>query len=322
MNDIEFNDATIRIGSHVQKQSSLCKTVFRVLTWKINCGQVYLGSSRGFFMVRAEDKDVSMTKKLVEYSLFNMYVHSNLVHNLNGGTHIDNIDDYIKNSKTEKQKEKYLLEKERIPINFQKTINGLIAELDLCASAFGTGVVVHIGSGENKVKAIKRIAETIETVLSTKIKNKDETKRRVILENAAGEGNKIGSNLKEIKDILDFIDKKYHFQISICIDTCHLHAAGEYDIEQCSETERFLNDFKKLFGLEKLGLIHLNDAKGTFGSKKDRHEIIGDGYIYKSEEGQKSLKYLINFCNKHKIDMILETPDERHIDELNLIYSF
>ncbi len=278
--NFEFNDASVRLGSHIAKQSTLLETVFRVLTWKINCAQVYLGSSRGYSIPKVDIIDIKLTRSLVEYALFNVYVHSCLLYNLNGGTHIDNIDDLIKNAKTDKQLEKYTLEKEKIPINHQKTIDGLVAELDLCASTFGnTGVVVHIGSGVVKDKAIKRIAKTIETVLS-KETGTNKSKRRIILENAAGEGNKIGSNIVEIKQILDLVDQRYHKQVSICIDTCHLYSAGAYNIEHISETKRFFKDFDNLFGIDKLRLIHLNDSKGPCGCKKDRHEDLAQGYIF------------------------------------------
>ncbi len=326
---MEFNDGTVCLGSHVKKFPTLLETVRKVLPWKINCAQIYLGSSRGYSVSKTTEKDILLTRNLVEYALFNVYVHSCLLYNLNGGTHIDNIDELIKKSKTEKQKEKFLKQKVNIPNNYNKTINGLVEELDICVKAFGTGVVVHIGSGTIKNKAIKRIAKTIEIVLSTQVDNVDIKKRHLILENAAGEGDKIGSTLEEIRDILDRIDKKYHPQISICIDTCHLYAAGDYDIERVSEVKRFFKDFDKLFGIDKLKLIHLNDSKGPFGCKKDRHANLGYGYIFSSDEGKRSLKFLVNFCvstshiylkrissercsskciSKRRIDMILETP--------------
>ena len=317
--ELEFNDGTMRLGSHISKQNTLFETISRVLTWKINCAQIYLGTSRGYSIVRAEEKDILLTRSLVEYAVFNVYVHACLLYNLNGATHIDDIEILIKHAKTDKQRQRYMEDKEKIPINRRKTINGLISELDLCASAFGTGVVVHIGSGTVKDKAIKRIAQTIETVLSANT-NYNSKNRHLILENAAGEGNKIGSTLQEIKEIIDRVDKKYHVQLSVCIDTCHLFAAGDYNIEFITEVKRFINDFDHMIGIDKLKLLHLNDSKGSVGCKRDRHEDIGQGFIFQSEQGKKSLQYIVNFCNCNTIDMILETPGT-HMSDIDLIYG-
>jgi apurinic endonuclease APN1 len=232
---------------------------------------------------------------------------------LNGATHIDNINELIKSASTPKKKEKYIEERDKIPSNFQSTMDGLTCELDICADAFGTGVVVHIGSGEIRDKALVRIPQTIQRVLA------GEKKRHILLENSAGEGNKLGSTLEDMKVIYFAISKEYQEQVSFCIDTCHLYACGEYDISSVDEVKRFFKDFDKTFGLKKLRLVHLNDSKGECGCKKDRHENIGEGYIFSTKEGQKSLEYLVKFCNKNKIDMVLETPG-RHDDNIELIH--
>ncbi len=324
--ELEFNDGYVRLGSHITKQKSLAESVFRVLSWKINCAQIYLANSRGYSLPKVTDDDISLTRNLVDYACFNVYVHACLLYNLNGGTHIDNIDELIKNAKTEKQHQSFLEEKERIPTSFDKTIYGLITELDICAAAFSTpntksGVVVHIGSGAIRDKAIKRIAKTIEKVLSTIQDEKyNPEKRQLILENAAGEGSKIGSTLEDLRDILTLVPKKYLQQISVCIDTCHLFAAGEYNISKVPEMKRFFVDFDKMIGIDKLRLFHLNDSKGEFGCRRDRHEDLGEGYIFGSIEGKNALKYLVNFCNSNRIDMILETPGT-HFNDIKIVYD-
>ena len=302
MTTLDFLNENIRIGCHIGKSGTLLKSVFNVLGHPITCAQIYLGTSRGYAIPVISKDDIMLTRSLVEYSQFNVFVHSCLLYNLNGATHIDNIDELISNTKSLTKLTKLKEEKTKIPYNYQSTIDGLTAELDICADAFGTGVVVHIGSGEIRDKALVRIPKTIEKVLQ------GSKKRHIILENAAGEGNKLGSILSELKEIHDRIDTQYHPQVSFCIDTCHLYAAGEYDIEKVSELKRFLKDFDNAIGIKKLKLFHLNDSKGKFGCKKDRHENIGCGFIFGSAEGQRSLKFFVNFCNKNKIDMILETP--------------
>lgn len=304
--EIVFLDEKVNIGAHIGKLSTLYQSVEYVLQFPINCAQIYLSSGRSYAPPKVDKKDMKLTRELVEKFNFRVYVHSCLLYNLNGGTYIDTIDTHLEKAKTEKQKSELQKKKHAIPYNFQKTKDGLIAELDICAEAFGTGVVVHIGSGDNRDKAIKRIASTVDYVLEG---NK---KRYILLENAAGEGNKIGSTLQDLIDIYVLIKTKD--QVGFCIDTCHLYAAGEYDIEIRKNFKKFFKRFDNNIGLKKLRLVHLNDSKGEFGCKKDRHENIGQGYIFQSEKGVKSLKYLVNFCNKNEIDMVLETPGRHDIN--------
>lgn len=313
-----FMNDTIRLGSHVGKEKSLTRTVLKALTYHINCAQIYLANSRGYALPSVQDGDINTVRNLVDYAVFPIYVHACLLYNLNGGTNIDVIDHLIEKAKTDKSREKYTNEREKIPINLEKTLDGLRAELDICHRAFGTGVVVHIGSGVDKDKAIPRIAKNIDSVLR---ENKEWC---IILENAAGEGNKIGSTIDEIMHIISLA--KHKSQISVCIDTCHLYAAGEYDIENVSEMKRFFSDFikiakkYKLDPLPKISLIHLNDSMGEFGCRVDRHQDLGQGYIFASDAGQESLKWLVNYCNSKKIDMILETPGD-HFSDIEMVWN-
>lgn len=315
---LHFMDENIRLGSHVGKDKSLTRTLLKALSYRINCAQMYLANSRGYALPNIADGDMKQARALSEFSCFPVYVHACLLYNLNGGTHIDIIDDMIAKAKTDNSREKYEKERYQIPINHQKTIDGLRLELDICAQAFGTGVIVHIGSGVDKPKAISRIAKTINTVLEG---NPD---RHLILENAAGEGNKIGSDIQDIVKIISLVDKNFQKQISICIDTCHLYAAGEYDIERAEEWVRFFTDFASLskqYGVKpKIKLFHLNDSKGQFGCRSDRHEDLGKGFIFGSKSGKQSLKTLVRYCNKRKIDMILETPGD-HFEDIYLVES-
>lgn len=305
---MEFIDPDVRIGCHIGKCGTLFESVYRTIFYPVNCAQMYLGSSRSYALPKVADQDIKLTRNFVDFFVFRVYVHSCLLYNLNGSTHIDNIDELLKSTTSKSKLNKLQIEKTNSSSNLKKTIQGLVTEMNICHNAFGTGVVVHIGSGEIKDKAIKRIADTINTVLS-------QSQGTLILENAAGEGNKIGSKLDEIREILDKVKNKE--RVGICIDTCHLFAAGDYDISHVSEIKRFFKDFDKMFGLNKLKLIHLNDSKGEFGCKVDRHEDIGNGFIFKDVD---ALKYLVNFCNKKGIDMILETPGPHDIN-VKKVYS-
>ena len=113
----------------------------------------------------------------------------------------------------------------------------------------------------------------------------------------AGKGNEVGSNLLEIKNIIDKIE--YQNKIGVCLDICHLNDAG-YDI---SNFDSILDEIDKLIGIDKIKCIHINDSKNILGSKKDRHENIGLGSI-----GFDNLINVIYNKRISNIPKILETP--------------
>ena len=148
----------------------------------------------------------------------------------------------------------------------------------------------HIGAGEDR--GIKKIIEGLNEVISK------EQKVQIALETMAGKGSECGKTFEQMARILDGV--KYNEKISICMDTCHLHDAG-YDIVHSFDL--VLEEFNKVIGLDKLKVIHLNDSKNPLGSRKDRHELIGYGYI-----GFESLCYIAHHELLKNIPKILETP--------------
>ena len=96
----------------------------------------------------------------------------------------------------------------------------------------------------------------------------------VLLETMSGKGTEIGWRFEELKAIRDGVS--HPERIGICLDTCHVFAAG-YDI--VNDLDGVLEEFDKVLGLELLRAIHLNDSMMPFGSRKDRHAVIGGGEI-------------------------------------------
>ena len=154
-----------------------------------------------------------------------------------------------------------------------------------------SGVVIHPGT-RNMKGEILELNETLDIVVDNiyKIfKDGDDDLGYLLLENAAGEGYKVFKNMEEMKYVIKKLEGKYDVNghsiarnVKICLDTCHLFAAGDYNISKISEIKRFKRDFSKEIGLKYIKLIHLNDSRHDFGCRKDAHEIIGMGYIWKS----------------------------------------
>lgn len=161
-----------------------------------------------------------------------------------------------------------------------------------------TGVVIHPGSYPDRQEGLNSIIKTI-----NRISFPDNS--YLLLENCAGEGNKLCRDLTEIQYILENINDDKKQYVRVCIDTAHIWGQGDYDISKISEIDRLFNDFEQIIGLEKFHLLHLNDSKATFGSKRDLHSCLGKGEIW--SENIDTLKYLIDKCVELNISCIMET---------------
>ncbi len=123
---------------------------------------------------------------------------------------------------------------------------------------------------------------------------------RLLLETTAGQGSGIGSNFEELAYIIKRVEKKV--PIGICIDTCHIFAAG-YDIRTPATWKETLDKFHEVIGFESLHAFHLNDSLCPFGSRKDRHANLGEGEI-----GLESFRFLMTYTKTREIPKYLETP--------------
>lgn len=132
-----------------------------------------------------------------------------------------------------------------------------------------------------------------------------------VIETTAGQGTTVGSSFEEIAEIISGVkDKK---RVGVCIDTCHIFAAG-YDIRTSNDYEKTMSDFDKIIGFEKLHAVHLNDAKKPLNSHVDRHEHIGKGEIGKGAFG-----FIMNDDRFSKIPKILETPKGENGYEMDIV---
>jgi deoxyribonuclease-4 len=129
----------------------------------------------------------------------------------------------------------------------------------------------------------------------------------------AGKGTEVGSKFEELRQILDGVELKE--KLGVCLDTCHVFDAG-YDIVH--DLDGVLSEFDSVIGLDRLKAIHLNDSKNPMGSRKDRHECIGKGYI-----GLEALIAVVKHPSLSHLPFYLETPNdpEGHGEEIALIKS-
>jgi deoxyribonuclease-4 len=176
---------------------------------------------------------------------------------------------------------------------------GLAKEMER-SSTLGVGsVCFHPGSAgaSDRGESAKRIAKAITQALKA-----NDSGTRLLVENTAGAGKTMGKTAQEIKDILDAVPGAQRARTGYGLDTCHLFSSG-YDITKSkSALTAVLDEFEEVIG-EPPSFFHLNDSANELGSNKDRHVLIGDGYI-----GKEPFGWLMQDRRSRDIPLILETP--------------
>lgn len=178
---------------------------------------------------------------------------------------------------------------------------GLTKELER-SSALGVGqICFHPGSASDgdPVKAAERVAKAITLALRA-----HDTPTRILVENTAGAGKTIGRTAEEVSNILKHVPDELRERTGYGLDTCHLFASG-YDISASQEIlTGVLDEFEEMTG-EKPSFFHLNDSAGELGSNRDRHVLLGDGFI-----GAEPFRWLLQDPRSRNIPLILETPQQ------------
>lgn len=160
------------------------------------------------------------------------------------------------------------------------------------------GAMYNFHPGSHVKQGVDVGIDFISSMLNRLLKPSQKTV--VLLETMAGKGSEVGRTFEEIRAILDRVELKD--KMGVCLDTCHVYDGG-YDI--VDHLDDVLEQFDKVIGLKKLKAIHLNDSKNPMGSHKDRHEVIGGGFI-----GLDALVRVINHKNLRELPFYLETPNE------------
>ena len=186
----------------------------------------------------------------------------------------------------------------------QKSIAAFADELKRCELLHIPMVVMHPGShgGDGVETGLERFITNLDLALELA-----DNQITVLLETTAGQGTGLGSRFEELAAII--AGSKYPEKLGVCIDTCHIFAAG-YDIREPDKYKATMEEFDKLVGIERIAFFHLNDSKKGLGSRVDRHEHIGEGEI-----GLEGFRNLLNDPRFADHPMTLETPKGKDLQE-------
>ncbi|MCX7996302.1 MAG: deoxyribonuclease IV [Patescibacteria group bacterium] len=263
----------LKIGAHLSVSGGYESALERIVAMGGNALQIFSTSPR--IWKPATVSDVSATafrKRAVELGVGPVFFHASYLINLADSERIGAV------SKT-----------------------ALIAELRLQPRMGVSGSVVHLGSYKDKGYATDGLFmhEKYPILLGNIREILAETPEEsiLIIENVATR--KIGRTLEELGQILSDINSP---RVRVCLDTCHLHAAG-YDLSTAESFQAFMATVDSLIGWNSVALFHLNDSRDPFGSFRDRHENLGEGLVPKSV-----FLNLLNHPRLQTIPAILETP--------------
>jgi deoxyribonuclease-4 len=194
----------------------------------------------------------------------------------------------------------------------RRSVESLVAELRRCHALGIACLVSHPGNYiDDRANGLARnadsIVEALEGAPGTTV---------LCLETTAGTGTTLGSTFEELGSLIEMIRAPLRPRVAVCGDTCHLYSAG-YDL--VGAYDAVWAQLADAVGWERLRVLHLNDSKTPFASRRDRHQLIGEGSL-----GELPFRRIMNDERLVAVPKIIETPklddaettDRRMLDRL------
>lgn len=252
--------------------------------------KIHTSSSDICYQVKGEKIRLAECKAVVSNSRY--YIHAPMTSNMAGSAKNDP-DQFTKN------------------VRFARSN---LTDLLQCSSCLGSGVIIHCGSCHSRELGLSTLVDNIIYSLGNYTRpHADARNPLVLIECAAGSastGTKLGHRMEEVSYILNECLRRapqFSNNIGVCLDTCHLHAAG-YGLGTIPEVDAFLSNIDTLGISKHTVLVHLNDSKDLKGSGLDRHETLLNGQAFRGDINV--LSHLINQFYKRKFDILLEKPTD------------
>ncbi|MEW4490789.1 deoxyribonuclease IV [Thalassoglobus sp. JC818] len=195
---------------------------------------------------------------------------------------------------------------------WEKSLNAYVIELERAEKLGLAGVVMHPGS-YLKSSEEEGLAKVIEGLNEAHRRTKG-FQVQTWVEATAGQGTNLGYRFEHLGKILGEAEDGDRF--GVCLDTCHIFAAG-YGLKTAAEYEETMQQLDEHVGIQNVRAMHLNDSKKEQGSRVDRHDHIGEGFL-----GVEPFRFLLNDARFESLPMYLETKKEKRdgeeMDAVNL----
>jgi deoxyribonuclease-4 len=236
--------------------------------------QIFSHSPRSWAIREIPEAEIREFKRLRKlYNIGPVYVHASYLINLSSET----------------------------PGTAESSVAMVAQELELAELIGAEYVVLHTGRSVRE-EGRKVAAQALGNAL-----DRFRGESRLLLENTAGQKGDISSRMEDLAEIMAIADSPVIG--GVCIDTCHAFQAG-YDLSRTEGTEALISEIERHLGIEQVKLIHLNDSKGGYNARLDRHEHIGKGRI-----GEEGLGFFLNHPLLREVPLILETPKKTEEDD-------
>jgi deoxyribonuclease-4 len=182
---------------------------------------------------------------------------------------------------------------------FERSYQSFVGELQRSFRLGLHAVVTHPGNATDGdvARGLRQNAMAVQRAL-------DEVpgETMVLFETTAGAGRALGATFEQLAELIQLIEPTHRERVGVCVDTCHLWAAG-YDLRE--DYQRVLQSLEQNVGLSRIRLFHLNDSIGGLGSRRDRHAHIGEGWLGREPFGQ-----LLHDQRFKQVPKLIETPKD------------
>lgn len=259
------------IGAHVSTSGGLAKAVARGVDTESTAIQIFNQSPRMWRPTKYGADDFAEFRAAMDDSSVDaVVIHA--IYLINPGTFDDEL--------------------------HEKSLTALTHALTVGDGIGAAGVVLHPGP----VMKGFEYGPTVENVVKTCRAALDATDEcKLLLENAAGK-NAVGSKFEHLAELIDGLGGDP--RAGVCIDSCHSHAAG-YDVRSIEAVTETFDELDRTVGLDRVGCLHLNDSRDEFGSHRDRHANLGEGFI-----GDDGIAAFLSDPRLDGVPTLLEVPGE------------
>lgn len=189
---------------------------------------------------------------------------------------------------------------------YERSVASVAHNLKRAAEIGAEGVVVHTGScvaADSVAAAMRQVREGLLPILETL----GEDAPWLLLEPTAGQGRSLCAGVDDLEAYLAALDG--HPRAGVCLDTCHVFAAGA-PLDEPGGTTATVDRLVEIGGPGRLRLVHANDSMDVRGAFKDRHQRIGQGHI-----GTRAFEELFAHPATAGVPFVLETPGSRDADD-------